>query len=205
MADGMGRSRRKFLATVGAGVGLTSLSGCLGTGVPGTDAGPDTTVYVGAYHWGFVVIDEDGNEHDTIVFDPGTRIRLVAFNTSAEDAVSQLPESVRSALPDHESLEDRNAERIPEPPSGDMHEALEEANEQYPDHSLAVMPSGANHMRGGMDGGMMVHPIPLPHDVSRPATVGLTASARGDYTVTCLTYCGYGHPYMERDGVFVVQ
>lgn len=205
MADGMSRSRRKFLTTVGASVGLTSLSGCLSTGLPGTGGRPDTTVFVGAYHWGFVIIDEDGNERDELVFDPGTQILLVGFNTSATGAVSQLPESVRSAVPEHESLEERNVGRIPNPPSGDMHEALEEANEQYPDHSLAVMPSGYNHMRGGMDGGMMVHPIPLPQDAPQPATVGLTATARGDYTVTCLTYCGYGHPYMDRDGAFVVQ
>ncbi|MFB6169703.1 MAG: hypothetical protein ABEJ06_01010 [Haloarculaceae archaeon] len=200
------RSRRAFLAGVGAGA--AGLAGCLGVPGRGTDAnadGPDVTAYVGAYHWGFAVLDEQGTERESMTVDPGTEIRLVAFNTSAHDAVAQLPQAVRSALPDHETLEERNGERIPDPPSGDMHEALHEANERTPDHSVAVMPSGGNHMRGPMNGGMMLHPIPLPHDAPRPATAGIVASERGDYTLSCVTDCGYGHPFMDRDGAFVVR
>ena len=197
-------SRRQFLSTVAASASLVGTAGCVGTGFPGGDGTPDRSVYVGGYHWGFVLLDEDGNEHEQLVLDPGTRVRLVAFNTSAEDAISPLPQAVQNAVPGHESLEERNEERIPSPPSGEMHEALEEANERYPNHSLSVMPSGWNHMRGPMDGGMMLHPIPLPRAASQPTIAGIRASQRGDYTLSCLEYCGYGHPYMELDGAFVV-
>jgi len=203
-------SRRKFLAAVGTSAGTLGLAGCLGGGFPGRGFSPDRTVYVGAYHWGFLLLDEAGDEHERLVFDPGTTVGIVAFNTSAEGALSQLPGSVREAVPDHEALEERNEARIPSPPEGELHEALEEANERYPDHSLAVMPSGYNRMHDPMDGGMMgggmmLHPIPLPRAASRPTTAGVRASERGDYTLTCLTDCGYGHPFMELDGAFVVR
>jgi heme/copper-type cytochrome/quinol oxidase subunit 2 len=38
-----------------------------------------------------------------------------------------------------------------------------------------------------------------------PTTARITASQRGDFTLACLTYCGYGHPYMELDGALVVR
>jgi len=192
--------RRAFLCS--AGGALASLSGCASTGV-GTRRNADTTLYVGSYHWGFVVLDESGTERERAAFDPGTVVDVVAFNTSAETALERLPSSVRGSIPDHESLEERNERRLPSPPDGDFHEALEAANEQYPDHSLAVMPSGRN-MGGGM-GGMMLHPVPLPADATSPTTARLVATQRGDYTLSCLTYCGYGHPYMERDGALVVR
>jgi len=217
-------SRRRFLAAVGASSGSFGLAGCLGGGLPGDGDGPDRIVYVGAYHWGFLLLDETGAEHERLVLDPGTTVGIVAFNTSAEGTIAQLPGSVREAVPDHESLEERNEERIPTPPDGELHEALDEANERYPDHSLAVVPSGYNHM-GGMGGpngggmwgpngggmwgpnggGMMLRPIPLPHDAPRPTTAGMVATTRGDYTLSCTTYCGWGHPYMDLDGAFVVR
>ncbi|WP_336339637.1 cupredoxin domain-containing protein [Haloarcula brevis] len=196
--------RRQFLSILAASAGLIGTAGCVGTGFPGGGGAPDRSVYLGAYHWGFVLLDEDGTEHEQLVLDPDTSVRLVGFNTSAGDAISQLPQAVEDAVPDHEELEERNEARIPSPPSGSMHDALEEANEQYPNHSLAVMPSGWNHMRGPMGGGMMLHPIPLPRFATQPTVTGIRASQRGDYTVSCLEYCGYGHPYMELEEAFVV-
>ncbi|MFB6080763.1 MAG: hypothetical protein ABEJ81_07185 [Haloferacaceae archaeon] len=127
------------------------------------------------------------------------------MSTRADSAISRLPRAVRNGLPDHEALEERNADRMPPLPTGTMHDALEVADQRYPDHSVAVMPSGYNHMRGPMNGGMMMHPIPLPHDAPRPSVAGLTASEPGDHTLSCLTYCGYGHPYMDLDGAFQVR
>jgi len=211
--------RRRFLASLGAGAGAVGLAGCVGRGLPGSAPRPDLTVYVGAYHWGFVLLDEAGTERERIVLDPGTAVEVVAFNVGAEEAIAALPSSVGSAVPDHEALEERNEERVPEPVSGDLHDALEEANERYPDHSLAVMPSGYNEMPmdgmgGGMDGpmgggsmggGMVLRPIPLPHDAPRPTMAGLVATERGNFTLSCLTYCGYGHAFMELPGALVVR
>lgn len=202
------RTRRRFIA--GAGAAAFGLAGCLGTGIGGSGGSPDRTAYAGAYHWGFVLLDEAGEEHEQLVVEAGTRLRLVAVNTEAHEAVDALPGPVRTALPGHGALEERNAERIPAPPSGDLHDALEAANERYPDHSVAVRAAGADHMPGGgmgggMDGGMMLPSVPLPHEASRPAEVDLVADERGEYTLDCLIYCGYGHPYMELEGGFVVE
>ncbi|MBX0297678.1 hypothetical protein [Haloarcula nitratireducens] len=114
--------------------------------------------------------------------------------------MQSLPQAIREAIPDHEVLEERNEERISPPADGDFHELLEAANEQYPDHSLAIMPSGQMHMGGGM----MMHPIALLQSATRPVVRQLSATRRGDYTLSCLTYCGYGHSYMEIDGGIVV-
>lgn len=189
--------RRGFLTALGAGI--AGLSGCIGN-LPGSGGGVDRTIYVGAYHWGFVMIDDAGEELDRVDVRRSDVLRLVAFNTGASQAVRSLPAAIREALPDHESLEERNEARIPAPPSGDFHELLGEANEQYPDHSLAITPSGQIHMGGGM----MMHPVALSRSATAPVTRQVSASRRGDYTLSCLLYCGYGHPYMEIDGGIVV-
>ncbi|MFC7130494.1 hypothetical protein [Haloferax chudinovii] len=189
--------RREFLTALGAGI--VGLSGCVGN-LPGSGGGVDRTIYVGAYHWGFVIVDESGEEQERVSLQRNDVLRVVSFNTLSSQAVRSLPSSIRDALPDHEALEERNEERIPPPADGDFHELLEEANEQYPDHSLAIMPSGPVHMGGGM----MMHPVPLPQSATGPVVRQLGATRRGDYTLSCLTYCGYGHPYMEIDGGIVV-
>lgn len=189
--------RREVLAALGAGI--ASLSGCIGD-LPGSGGGVDRTIYVGAYHWGFVMVDESGEELERLNVRRSDVLRLVAFDTGASGAVRSLPAAVREDLPDHEALEERNEERIPFPPDGDFHELLEEANEQYPDHSLAIMPSGQVHMGGGM----MMHPVALSRSATAPVVRQVSATRRGDYTLSCLTYCGYGHPYMEIDGGIVV-
>ncbi|MDS0296840.1 MULTISPECIES: hypothetical protein [Haloferacaceae] len=45
--------RREFLTALGAGT--AGLSGCVGN-LPGSGDGVDRTIYVGGYHWGFVII-----------------------------------------------------------------------------------------------------------------------------------------------------
>ncbi|WP_435344919.1 hypothetical protein [Haloarchaeobius sp. HRN-SO-5] len=191
--------RRAFLAALGAGT--ASLSGCVFGNLPGSDDDVDRTVYVGAYHWGFVVFDDSGAERTRVSLRRGDVLEVVAFNTSASRAVQSLPPAIRRALPDHEALEERNEERIPPPPNDDLHELLEDANERFPDHSLAIMPSGQFHMGGGM----MLHPVALPRSGTSPVVRRLRATRRGDYTLSCLTDCGYGHAYMDLDGGIVVS
>ncbi|GAA0197475.1 hypothetical protein ACFFQF_20735 [Haladaptatus pallidirubidus] len=150
-------------------------------------------------------MDADGNEHDQVVLDRETAVRLVAFNTNAEQALDKLPSTVQNTIPEHHELEERNKQRIPPPKSGNLHTLLEEANERYPNHCVVVMPSGGNHMGGGMGSGIMMHPLALPHNATKPTAATMRASRRGDYTLSCLTYCGYGHPYMDLDGALVVR
>ncbi|MFC3959486.1 hypothetical protein [Halovivax cerinus] len=194
-------TRRGFLSTLGSTAGIAGIAGCLSDRLPGGDGSVDRTVYIGAYHWGFILVDEGGAEREQIAVDRGTSIELVAFNTGAEQAFESLPASVRSAVPEHHELEERNEERIPAPNDGDLHEALEAANDRYPDHSVTVVPSGGNHMGSGI----RMHPLALPTDTTRPTVDTVTASQRGDYTLSCMTYCGYGHPYMYLDGGLIVR
>ncbi len=56
-----------------------------------------------------------------------------------------------------------------------------------------------------MGGGMMMHSVALPQNAIRSIVRQFGATQRGDYTLSCLTYCGYGHPYMEIDGGIVIR
>jgi|GEM_PF-4660168 len=58
-------TRRGLLAGL-AGT-TASLAGCT-TALPGwrRPADPDRTLYVGAFHWGFVVLDDDGTRHESL-------------------------------------------------------------------------------------------------------------------------------------------
>jgi heme/copper-type cytochrome/quinol oxidase subunit 2 len=51
----------------------------------------------------------------------------------------------------------------------------------------------------------MMHPVALPQNATRPIVRQLGATQRGDYTLSCLTDCGYGHAYMEIDGGIVIR
>jgi hypothetical protein len=93
------------------------------------------TVYIGSFHWGFILLDEKAQELEQLRLNRGTAIRLVAFNDNAGAATEHLPRPLRAALLEHEALEERNEGVIPEPPDNDLHEQLEVANECYPHHS----------------------------------------------------------------------
>lgn len=199
-------TRRAFLATTtGAAVGL---AGCLST-APGSrpsTPSPDHSLFVGAFHWGFVMLTGDGTRHTSVTVSEGDIVRFVAFNMEAEAAISKLPQVVRSNLPDHEKLEEANDADIPTPPSGTLAQKRAEANAKYPDHSVALVPSGGMMGGGGMGrGGMMFHPLFLAHDATTPVEVTVQAVVADEYSLECLTYCGYGHPYMDLDDAVTVN
>lgn len=200
MVSAANRTRRSFLASVGV-ASLTGLAGCTSVRFPGTPNGAQRTVYIGSFHWGYILLDEDAQELKQLRLNQGTAVRLVAFNVNAAVATERLPRPVRDALPEHEALEERNEGIIPEPPDGELHELLEVANERYPHHSLAIMP--ATH-GPGMMGGMTLHPVGLPANARTPIKVTLTATVRGEFSLLCTVYCGYGHPYMNKPSVIVV-
>lgn len=209
----MGRlgTRREFLAGAGS-VTLAGLAGCTSTTFTGWDSGPDRTLYAGAYHWGFILLDEDGTERERVELEEGSNVRIVAFGAGADEAIATLPDAAQESLPGHEALEARNEELIPAPNEEYLHEALENAEERYPDHSLAIIPAEMDRMQGGMMGGGMMEGgmmgnrgMPLPHDATEPTVTTLTADQRGYFTLHCGVYCGYGHQYMDKDGAIVVR
>lgn len=196
------RTRRAFLSSVGTAF-LTGLAGCTSVRFPGTPpSDARTTVYVGSFHWGFILLDEDGQEIEQLRLNRGTAVRFVAFNVNAAGAIERLPQPVRAALPEHEALEERNEGVIPEPSDGDLHDFLEVANERYPHHSLAIM--AATHGPGMMSG-MSLHPVGLPANARSPVEVTRTPTTRGEFSFVCTVYCGYGHPYMNTPSAVVVS
>jgi len=198
-------SRREFLAGAGAAT-VTGLAGCT-SALPGIGSEPDRTLYVGAYHWGFIVLDETGTEQDQITIDRGSTVEIVGFGIEAHEAVESLPSVVQEGLPSHEQLESRNAERIPAPSEEYLHEALETAEASYSGHSLSIVPAGAEQRGGGMmDGEMMGNQGQfLSQEATEPVVQTVTANQDGAFSIDCGTYCGYGHQYMNKSAVLVVQ
>ena len=199
-------TRRAFLAaTTGTAVGL---AGCL-SAAPGSRQSapsPDRSLFVGAFHWGFVVLTGDGTRHPSVTVSEGDVIQFVAFNMEAETAISRLPQVVRTHLPDHEALEAANDADIPPPPNGTLAQKRAEANAEYPDHSVALVPSGGMMSGGGMGrGGMLFHPLFLAHDATTPVEATFETPVAEEYSLECLTYCGYGHPYMDLDDALAVR
>ena len=197
-------TRRKFLAGAGA-VTVTGLAGCT-SALPGSGSGPDKTLYVGAYHWGFIVLDETGTERDQITIDRGSTVEIVGFGVEAHEAVEALPSEIQEELPSHEQLESRNKERIPAPSEEYLHEALESAEANYPGHSISIVPAGADYHGGMMDGGMMgSRGLYLSQEATEPVVQTLTADRTGVFSIDCGSYCGYGHQYMNAPGIIAVQ
>lgn len=202
-------TRRSFLTGVGV-ASIAALAGCTSSAFPWTGETVDRTLYVGAYHWGFILLDEDGVERENIVLEQGSTVEIVGFGLESDAAVASLPAHIRETLPDHETLEERNVDQIPAPNEEFLHDALEEAEELYPDHSLVVVPGYRRRSGGMMDGGMMdggmmgERGLSLLHDDSEARTMRLFADREGIYSMYCGIYCGYGHRYMVKSGVFSV-
>ncbi|MFB6149891.1 MAG: hypothetical protein ABEJ48_09525 [Halobacteriales archaeon] len=134
-------------------------------------------------------------------------MEIVGFGVEAHEAVESLPSEIQEALPSHEQLESRNAERIPAPSEEYLHEALESAEANYPGHSISIVPAGAEQRGGGMmDGGMMgSRGLYLSQEATEPVVKTMTAGQTGVFSIDCGSYCGYGHQYMAAPGIFSVQ
>ncbi|WP_254538417.1 hypothetical protein [Halomarina litorea] len=148
-------SRRQALGiTLGALLGATAYPGIRLT--QGTVTGHSQTqqstqsLYIGAYHWGFVLLDDSGTELQQVSVRTDTRLRLTAFSVEASEAVAALPEAVRGGLPNHETLEERNLSTIPVPSGVNLASLLEHAERNYPDHGVAIVP---DEWVGGMGSG----------------------------------------------------
>ena len=199
---GIDTPRRKLLKRVGgaAAVGLTAgLAGCSGDG-NGED-GADTEVYAVSFHWGFKMISPDGTVMDSIDASEGDSIRIHGVNLEplAEGEEIDVPEAIASTAQDnYESWEAESVERIA-PELGiseaDLEADLKTAEDEYPDHSLAVTDPNGNQ----------VFNVELPADMSSPVEKTLSVDSTGGYQYSCETYCGVGHPYMTLEDAIEVS
>lgn len=160
----VGVTRRETLGLLGA----TGLAGCAvldGGSQRDTprDAEPDVETtrqsgtteretvraFVGSYHWGYFVLDENGEERDRLTLSAGDELRLTLFNVES-DAVEELPQAVRTNVPSSDERARRNEGAIPVPRGTDLETLHEAAEAAYPDHGLVVLD---DEFLGGSAGG----------------------------------------------------
>lgn len=168
MGDYRPTTRRETLALLGGAMLAGSATGGVSArttdrdSIRATDARQDRTVraYVGSYHWGYFLLDENGEELDQLELSTGDELRLTAFNVESDDAIAELPGPVRGSIPSADERARRNDESIPVPQGVDLEELHEAAEAVYPDHSLAVVadefllgtPGGGQGPGGGSRG-----------------------------------------------------
>ena len=156
----------------------------------------EVTAYVVAYHWGFAIFDEDGDELDSLEVAQGASVELVAVNDHASEAIAQLPEQVGEAIDAadwHERAHhDVEMGRIPDP-AGETGEDLGEV--------LSAAHDGHDHMGPVQDHGLMVTGVGervfLDSHGDEPKRLEFTADEEGTYEFRCTEECGFGHEYQR--------
>jgi hypothetical protein len=118
--------------------------------------------FVGSYHWGYFILDEDGTELDQLTLSSGDELQLTLFNVEADAAVDALPQAVRTNIPSSEERAQRNEQTVPVPQGTTLETLHDAAEAAYPDHGLAILSdeymwsrpdgSGQGPGSGGMGG-----------------------------------------------------
>ena len=155
----------------------------------------EVTAYVVAYHWGFAIFDEDGDELDHLEVAEGASVELVAVNDHASEAIAQLPDPVGEtidAVDWHEQAHhDVEMGRIPDPQEAEgaaLSEALDEAHDHHHDldhHGLMVTGVGER--------------VFLDSHADEPKRLEFTVDEEGTYEFRCTEECGYGHEHQRRE------
>ncbi|SMO86862.1 hypothetical protein SAMN06264867_11278 [Halorubrum cibi] len=139
-------TRRELIAITGG----SALAGCSimnpGTRHPQRDTtqrddqqAETVRAFVGSYHWGYFILDEDGAEIDQLTLSPGGELRLTLFNVEADAAIDALPQAVRTNIPSPEERAQRNEQAIPVPQGTTLETLHDAAEAAYPDHSLVLL------------------------------------------------------------------
>jgi heme/copper-type cytochrome/quinol oxidase subunit 2 len=182
-AEGISR----FWLWVGVAVVVGALVGAGATAVLYSPAAPpkEATFTIVAYHWGFAIFDEQGNEVPRIEVARGTEVTLVVMGAM----------SLSHEL--HEAFEERTIETFADnPDSGGLNatevlEKLEGAAEQgMVDHAVVVPEYGLDILASA--------------DSPSPSVVTFVADKAGTFNIFCNLPCGWGHPYMLLEGGLVV-
>ncbi|WP_340101089.1 hypothetical protein [Salinibaculum salinum] len=113
--------------------------------------------FIGSYHWGYVILDESGEERSQLTLSSGDELRLTLFNVEAEAAVDKLPEAVRAGIPSSDERAQRNEQALPVPQGTTLETLHDSAEAAYPDHGLAILhddflgarPGGSGQGPGG--------------------------------------------------------
>ena len=160
-----------------------------GTGAEAEPVDRQVTAYVVAYHWGWAIFDEDGNELDVLEVPVGTEVELVAVNDHASGAIEQLPDPVAATIQGTDWHEQAHHAvemgRIPDPTEAEgisLSQALGEAHGHGHDldhHELMVTGVGATAF--------------LDSHADEPERLVFTVEDEGVHEFRCLHECGFGH------------
>lgn len=172
------------------------LAGCSGGG-----GGADQEVYVVAFHWGFRMITPDGTVTQNLEMSEGDTLKVYGVNLEpiAEGEELDIPDAVASAAESgYEDWEHSSLERIApqmDTTVADLEEQLEEAEEEFKDHGMAMLdPDNSQAFQ-----------VTLGGDMSAPTEETVTLDSSGSYGFTCTTYCGAGHAYMQLEDAVTVS
>ncbi len=147
---------------------------------------PQRTFTVMAYHWGFAVYDENGNEVPQIEVAPGTQVTLEILSGASLDHGAH-----------HEMMERTIEEWADNPEYGgktalELHELMEEAETAgLNDHLVTIAELGVS--------------VPTDHESSDPVRVTFVADQTGTFDIRCMGLCGWGHHLMVLGGGLVVS
>jgi heme/copper-type cytochrome/quinol oxidase subunit 2 len=145
----------------------------------------ERTFTIVAYHWGFVIFDEDGEEVPGIQVPLGTRVTLVimgaeALNVDLHEAYKERTIALWADNPDYGGFTE-----------AELRQGFDDAEQQgLLIHSVAIEGYGINVLADIATGAHKV--------------VTFVADKAGSFTIRCLNFCGMGHGYMALQGGFVV-
>lgn len=153
------------------------------------------TAYVVAYHWGWALFDEDGDELDALDVPVGTEVELVAVNDHASHAIEQLPDPVAEAIGQvdwHERAHHAFEEgRLP-----GLESELDQEGMTFSE-ALVAAHDGHDHMGAAQDHGLMVTGIGaevfLDAHADEPERLVFTVEREGSHEFRCTEECGMGH------------
>lgn len=219
------------------GAAAAALAGCLGEDDPdagngeehanGEHAGveADLEAYVVAYHWGYAVFDENGDELDLIEVAPNTELTLHAVNDHAYDAFGALPDPIVAKLEDFDGLARTKAKveagDFPEPNDATVEEVYQEAHghghddhddghdDGHDDDHNDGHDDGHDHEDAMLDHGFALQGLDVtfqvPVDADTPTTESVVVEEPGTYEAFCTVPCGHYHGHQRQDLVHVTD
>lgn len=146
---------------------------------------PQRTFTVMAYHWGFAIYDETGNEVPAIEVAPGTQVNLEIFSAASLDHHEhhEMMERTIEAWADNPEYGGKTAM--------ELHELMEEAEAAgLNDHVVTIAEFGVS--------------VATDHESTDPVRVTFVADKTGTFDIVCAGLCGWGHQFMALEGGLVV-
>ncbi len=146
---------------------------------------PQRTYTVMAYHWGFALYDESGNEVPQIEVAPGTQVTLEILSAASLDheAHHEMMERTIEAWADNPEYGGKTAM--------ELHELMEDAEAAgLNDHLVTIAAFGVS--------------VPTDHESSEPVRATFVADQTGTFDIRCMGLCGWGHQFMVLEGGLVV-